>query len=135
LFRRIIFFERTITASRIGRDNRSMRCTHFSARPRLAFSLSVAISRRASFCGTHSGRLRTRLRPISRIEAPNTVLSPGIDTGMMKMAESRITISNRPSSPSALSRVPTRTWSPGSSSIICSICWARGALSSVSGAR
>ena len=59
LFRRIIFFERTITASRIGRDSRSMRCTHFSARLRLAFSLSVAISRRASFCGTHSGRLRT----------------------------------------------------------------------------
>ena len=54
---------------------------------------------------------------------------------MMKMAESRITISSRPSSPSALSRVPTLRLVAGQLVDHLFDLLGQGALSLVSGAR
>ena len=108
--------------NRCGRLIFSMRRTQ--TRPPVSPGRSRSAGKALSLirCGSHSGRLISRLTPTSRMAAPKTVLTPGIDTGIRKTSVSRMVSSNRPSSLKTSSSSPRLNVSGGRRSMMPANC-------------
>lgn len=72
--------------------------------------------------GSHSVRLQRRLTPMSRMAAPKTVLTPGIETGTKKTRVRKATSSRRPSWPTRSLISPSVTSSDGRFLMMISSC-------------
>jgi len=97
---------------------RSSRWNHITPLLKQSHNFSAGSGRTRKRFGNHRLRFKSRLTPISRIATPNTVLTPGIETGIRKTRVKNAVSKRRPSCPSRSLISANVTLSRGKSAIM-----------------